>query len=58
MSMTIPAAQGRAPSLYDEQLQRQQQERKLFAGFTSGSNRLSHRREPMPPAPDKAGAES
>ncbi|MDB5720779.1 MAG: hypothetical protein JWP15_1397, partial [Alphaproteobacteria bacterium] len=31
MSMTIPSGLGRARHLYDEQLQREQQEKKLFA---------------------------
>jgi hypothetical protein len=36
MSIANSTAQGRAPSLYDEQLQRQQQERKLFSSFGTG----------------------
>src|SRR5689334_15784907 len=31
--------QGRGPGLYDEQLQRQQQEQKLFANFSGGTGR-------------------
>jgi len=37
MSIVIPPGQGRAPSLYDEQLQRLQQEKRLFASFGSGN---------------------
>jgi hypothetical protein len=58
MTMTISSAQGRAPCLYDEQLQRQQQEKRLFAGFGSAQGRLGLRREPKPAAPEVGGGQS
>jgi hypothetical protein len=37
MTTTTTIFQGRAPTLYDEQLQREQQEKALFAHFGPGS---------------------
>ena len=37
MTSTIEGPQGRAPGLYDEQLQRQQQEKALFRDFAPNS---------------------
>jgi hypothetical protein len=36
MTGNLPADQGRAPQLYDEQLQRQQQEKMLLHGAREG----------------------
>ena len=36
MTGNLPADQGRAPHLYDEQLQRQQQEKMLLRGVREG----------------------
>ena len=46
MTSTIESPQGRAPGLYDEQLQRQQQERALFRDFaaTTGGGLLGRAR--------------
>ena len=45
--MTTIPAQGRGPSLYDEQLQRQHQEKRLFADFGAGKGggRLGQRQK-------------
>jgi hypothetical protein len=36
MDLKLPPGQGRAPCLYDEQLQRQQQEKALIEGRAAG----------------------
>ena len=47
--MTMTISQGRAPGLYDEQLQRQQQEKALFRGpGADKAARLLGRRRPRP----------
>lgn len=40
MTGNLPADQGRAPQLYDEQLQRQQQEKMLMRGAREGREDL------------------
>ena len=60
MTSSIEAPQGRAPGLYDEQLQRQQQEKALFRGFaaTSGGGLLGRaRRHAEPPASNEGDEE-
>ena len=56
MTSTIEGPQGRAPGLYDEQLQRQQQEKALFRDFApnSGGGLLGRARRHAEP---EAGAE-
>jgi hypothetical protein len=39
MDLKLPPGQGRAPCLYDEQLQRQQQEKALIEGRAAGLDR-------------------
>jgi hypothetical protein len=46
MTGNIPADQGRAPHLYDEQLQRQQQEKMLMRGREARADLLSPARSP------------
>lgn len=41
MTVKIPADQGRAPHLYDEQLQRQQQEKMLMRGRETRADLLN-----------------
>jgi hypothetical protein len=41
MTGNLPADQGRAPQLYDEQLQRQQQEKILMKGREARSDLLN-----------------
>ena len=55
MTSTIEGPQGRAPGLYDEQLQRQQQEKALFRDFAnSGGGLLGRARRHVEP---EAGTE-
>ena len=52
MANNLPADQGRAPQLYDEQLQRQQQEKMLLRGRDARPDLL---RESPPHALSRAG---
>ena len=59
MNSTVQAPQGRAPGLYDEQLQRQQQDRALFRNFGASSGRglLGRARNPAEPPGRSEGGE-